>query len=617
MLIHSDINYNHYKDMKIRKLLRICYVFMVLVTSMTAKAQINYNWGSKTVELGATLDVLHQFTGISDKTKIKSIYWSVLSSGIEKSNGCFEIVRTQYDEMECRIRGIGLGQNLNLYCTMVYGSTIYQGHYVISVVNPQPTSVSLPSTMSVENRSTITLTPTILPTGAETTYSWSSSDRSVATVSSSGVVTGVSKGTATITVKTANGKTATCKVTVTAATPYSVSLPTSRTVELGETTKLSASVSPSYAEYTLTWSSDDESVATISSSGEVTAVGVGTAKINVRTNNWKTATCTVNVKISATSITLPEAVSVFEGETSVLQLVLQPENTTSIVKWVSSDNNVVTVTQEGAISGINAGTAKVTATTDNGLSAECEVTVKIVPPTELSLPESVTAIFGESIKLVPTIMPENAKTVLTWSSSDEKVATVTDDGTVTGKDIGQATIKVESDNGLSAECVVSVDFRDGDVFNVLTDEGASMQFKVISSEEKTCQVGAGDKKCINEDFSGGISIPSVVYGYNVVSMAQRAFSGCTGLTAITIPESVTNIGDYAFGGCTALTSITVSGGNKNYDSRDNCNAIIETASNTLVLGCKNTIIPNSVTSIGEYNYEIKGETNVEIIPVSA
>ncbi|MCQ2094543.1 MAG: leucine-rich repeat domain-containing protein [Bacteroidaceae bacterium] len=90
-----------------------------------------------------------------------------------------------------------------------------------------------------------------------------------------------------------------------------------------------------------------------------------------------------------------------------------------------------------------------------------------------------------------------------------------------------------------------------------------------------------------------IEIPS-----GVTSIGESAFRYCKGLTSITIPNSVTSIGDFAFDGCSGLTSITVGSDNPNYDSRDNCNAIIETATNTLIAGCMNTVIPNSVTNIG-------------------
>ncbi|MDY4184962.1 MAG: leucine-rich repeat domain-containing protein, partial [Sodaliphilus sp.] len=86
-----------------------------------------------------------------------------------------------------------------------------------------------------------------------------------------------------------------------------------------------------------------------------------------------------------------------------------------------------------------------------------------------------------------------------------------------------------------------------------------------------------------------------------------------GLTSVTIPNSVTSIGNEAFSRCRGLTSIKVESGNSVYDSRENCNAIIETATNTLISGCKNTIIPNSVTSIGnEAFWRCSGLTSVTI-----
>ena len=107
---------------------------------------------------------------------------------------------------------------------------------------------------------------------------------------------------------------------------------------------------------------------------------------------------------------------------------------------------------------------------------------------------------------------------------------------------------------------------------------------------------------------------STIIPNSVSAIGSYAFDGCKGLTSITIPNSVTSIGYGAFCRCSSnLTSLKVESGNTKYDSRNNCNAIIETETNTLILGCKNTVIPNSVTSIGDYAFDgCKGLTSVTI-----
>lgn len=97
-------------------------------------------------------------------------------------------------------------------------------------------------------------------------------------------------------------------------------------------------------------------------------------------------------------------------------------------------------------------------------------------------------------------------------------------------------------------------------------------------------------------------LTSVGISNNVTNIGWEAFAYCSGLTSITIPNSVTSIGHHAFHGCSNMEYIEVEERNTKYDSRNHCNAIIVTATNELIFGCKNTIIPNSVTSIGEYAF---------------
>ncbi|MBR5062667.1 MAG: leucine-rich repeat domain-containing protein [Prevotella sp.] len=120
------------------------------------------------------------------------------------------------------------------------------------------------------------------------------------------------------------------------------------------------------------------------------------------------------------------------------------------------------------------------------------------------------------------------------------------------------------------------------------------------------------------NYKGNITIPSrITYNgksYSVTSIEEGAFWYCTGLTSITIPNSVTYM-DNAFYNCSGLISMRVEQGNPVYDSRGNCNAIIKTKDNELIAGCKKTVIPNSVMSIGGAAFAgCSGLTSITIPP---
>lgn len=117
-------------------------------------------------------------------------------------------------------------------------------------------------------------------------------------------------------------------------------------------------------------------------------------------------------------------------------------------------------------------------------------------------------------------------------------------------------------------------------------------------------------------FEGCQSLTSFTIPTTVTSIGEEAFSGCK-LTSITIPKSVTSIEINAFRGCAfGATTIQVEEGNTVYDSRNNCNAIIRTADNTLILGCRNTIIPNNITTIGTSAFSACEELSSISIPSS-
>ena len=236
----------------------------------------------------------------------------------------------------------------------------------------------------------------------------------------------------------------------------------SKELVIGQTFQLTATVSPSNAtDKSITWSSSNASVASVTPTGLVTAKAEGTATVKA-TCGGKTATCSISVKkpvVAVTSIVLDQNdVTLKEGETITLKATITPDNATDkTVTWGSSKTDIATVNSNGKVIAVKEGVCSITATCGDK-TASCKVTVAkaTVPVESITLSQtSLTLTEGDSQTITATVTPSNAtdKTV-TWSSSNSSVASVSN-GTITAKSEGTATITA-SCGGKSATCSVTV-----------------------------------------------------------------------------------------------------------------------------------------------------------------
>lgn len=246
---------------------------------------------------------------------------------------------------------------------------------------------------------------------------------------------------------------------------------------IGETYTLTATTSPdNVSSSDLTWTSSDESVATVSN-GVVTAKSNGSATITATAKNGTNATCVVNVvkqKVPVTMITFNTTeINMLLDKTYTLSVNVFPENATNkTLRWVSDDESIATV-EDGVVKSKALGTTIVTAYSSNGKLCACRVNVKEqeFAVTGVSLSDTSVELWeGDTHTLLATIMPENAtnKTLL-WTSSDASIATVTD-GVISAKKEGTATITVSTYNRKTATCEVTVKKHVTEVTSVTLDE---------------------------------------------------------------------------------------------------------------------------------------------------
>lgn len=275
---------------------------------------------------------------------------------------------------------------------------------------------------------------------------------------------------------------------------------TAITLDYNEAKLLFATVSPEgTTDKSVTWSSSDESVATVSDKGLVRAVNTGSAVITVKTNDGGyTATCTVAVnKIAVTGVKLDKSsLTLTEGETATLTATVSPSNATDkSVAWSSTIPECVSV-KDGVITALKRGYSLISATTaDGGHNANCSVTVEPAAGSVTGVTLNTTVIevnVGETETLTATVSPDDATNKnVTWSSSDESIATVDANGVVTGKKNGSATITVTTEDfGYKASCTVAVKVV-GPVTGIkLTVDGASADKMKFSTEGQSMTVAA-------------------------------------------------------------------------------------------------------------------------------
>ena len=256
------------------------------------------------------------------------------------------------------------------------------------------TGVKLDKTSaSVKVGESLQLTAEISPENAtDKSLEWFSSDEEVATVSSSGLVLGVTEGVSLIEVKTSNGLSASCEVVVFDDEVLPLVEISSITVEpseveinVGESFKLTATVAPENAEdKTISWRSSSTSTVSVASDGTITGGKAGTATVTAYKitgfNGEVTGTCKVTVVQKVISIELSRSEAHLNvGNTLYLYATVTPENAPSAqnLVWESSDEGVAEVDQSGKVTALAAGTAEITASAD-GVSGKCTITVENV-----------------------------------------------------------------------------------------------------------------------------------------------------------------------------------------------------------------------------------------------
>lgn len=335
------------------------------------------------------------------------------------------------------------------------------------VVKQKPTNVRLSVTNLTMNAGEYFYLDAVLTPANSTREGlvWECVDTGIATVSSSGRVTAKKAGETIIMVKTENGATSYCKLTVLQAVTGLKITPERAVIDVGERVSLVTEFTPATASNTnVVWSSSDDTIATVNKDGEVTGRQGGTAVIQCQTDDGGyNAVCIITVIEQITTLKInPEQYKLGLGKT--YQLLVEIANsaaTNKDVEWYSSDESIVEVDKNGRIRGISLGYATITAVALDGSDAEASCEVRVVTEvTGMSMnTTTITMIQGTTHQLEAEIRPADATYATpSWASDNENVAIVDDDGIVTAISPGTAwiTASARDSSGRYCKCYVTV-----------------------------------------------------------------------------------------------------------------------------------------------------------------
>ena len=289
------------------------------------------------------------------------------------------------------------------------------------------------------------------------TVNWTSSNTTVATVGGSGLVTAVSNGTAQITARSGNAS-GTANITVAEPVPTRITIaPSSHTLEaIGATVQLSATVRDQrnnvMSGQTITWSSGDEAVATVSGTGLVTAVGNGMTEITAKSGSLSSSADITVANPVPTTVTIEPPTHTLEAIGDTLQLAAvvldQYENAMAdaAVTWSSGDEAVATVDENGLVTAVDNGMAEITAQAGDAMGSAAITVAQAPASVSIAVESGATTltVIGQTLQLTVSVSDANdnpiAESDVTWTSSDEAVVTVDQDGLVTAVGNGMADV---------------------------------------------------------------------------------------------------------------------------------------------------------------------------------